>query len=133
MKTMFKIIGTVILAVLIIVMLFVGCIIYNNEYKKELAAEFKSIDSSYTLNVYQIGEPDWPFGSVQGRFVLKKGNNTLSDVKFTQHNDGGGIYIENENVRWKSDCVEILVNGEGQEILYTLKYDGLYIVNNVKE
>ncbi len=129
MKFILKIIGTGILIIFLLISLLAGYFVYKTEYRKEHLNIYTSPDRECSLEIYQIGEPDWPFGSVKGRMVLKKGIKTLCIVDFTQHNDGGGVYIEEDNIFWREDRVGIIVRGEGQETTYTVNFNGTYFVN----
>lgn len=61
-----------------------------------------------------IGEPDWPFGSVSGRLVLKKGKDKISQTDFELRNDGGNINSNCWKVTWYEDYVEIILSGKEQ-------------------
>ncbi len=124
MKIAAKIIGTVIITLIALA----GYFVYKTEYRKEHLNTYTSSDKVYRLEIYQIGEPDWPFGSVKGRMELKKGIKTLCGIDFTQHNDGGGVYIEEDDVVWYSDCITVSIWGEGQSDIYTVYFDGTYSV-----
>lgn len=128
MKLILKIIGTVILIIFMLISLLAGYFVYKTEYRKEHLYTYTSPDRECSLEIYQIGEPDWPFGSVKGRIVLKKGITPLYSIDFTQHNDGGGVYIEEDNIFWCEDSVRIIVRGEGQENTYTVNFNGTYSV-----
>ena len=55
--------------------LLIGGIKYQSTYEKTEIMRSLSDDGQYTLFVYMIGEPDWPFGATHCRFALNFSNN----------------------------------------------------------
>ena len=70
--------------------------------------------------------PDWPFGSQDGRIVLKDNNNKkISSVDFVLSNDGKSMCESNWKVDWNEESVIVTIMGEEQkDAIYTLYYNG---------
>ncbi len=120
-KKILTVIGTL---MLIAGILFTG-IIYKINFKKELIKSSVSDDKIHTLTVYEIGEPEFPFGSANCRFVLKENRKTISSLDFEICNDGGWALPENVDIQWQKDCAFVTVNGEEQyDRIYHLYFDG---------
>ena len=123
MKKALKTIG-IILGILILVLgIGMGFLLYEINYKRMQI--FKESKGTYTLTMYQVGEPEWPFGPVNGEFVLYKDGKKVNTCSFSVSNDGGGLTSESAVFKWEDDCVKIRVSGEEQEdMLYTLGFEG---------
>lgn len=101
-----------------------GAILYKTEFERKLIETYISDNGEYQLDVYEIGEPDWPFGSTHCGFVLSHCNSVISRMKFTIYNDGGWAHSSNFLVSWHDDKVSIIVSGEEQsDTLYNLFFD----------
>ena len=88
----------------------------------------KTVDNkeygAYTIKLQTLGSPDWPFGSQEGRFVLKKGSKTISKTEFTLRNDGKNMDSSNWKVVWNNDKVIVTIMGEEQsDIEYICYYN----------
>lgn len=88
----------------------------------------KTVDSKeygvYKIKLQTLGSPDWPFGSQEGRFVLKKGLKTISKTEFTLRNDGKNMNSSNWKVEWNNDKVIVTIIGEEQsDIEYICYYN----------
>ncbi len=81
----------------------------------------------YTVSLFQVGSPEWSFGPVKAKLVLKdKNGKKLDEAKFSLMNDGTGVYEGNiEKIVWKTDCVEVTMDESDTTKLYTytLKYN----------
>ena len=118
MKKVLKAIGITLGAVFLLLMLTIAFLSYEFNFKKVEISQ--SIEGVYTVTVYQVGEPAWPFGPVSGEFVLRKEDKKISTYSFSVRNDGGGLSSGNATFQWENDCVKIRVCGEEQEdMLYT--------------
>jgi len=113
-------------AVCVIGLVLMLCFLYPMEFKKTEVAQFQSPDGEYVLYVYQIGEPAWPFGPTDGRFVLKKEKRNVVNLNFAVADDGAALHQCNiSETVWEEDCVRVYINGSEQEDrLYMLYYDG---------
>lgn len=101
----------------------IAVIKYEVDYKK--TEVLKASEGAYTLTMYQVGEPGWPFGPVKGQFVLRKDGKKCNTFSFAVANDGGNLSPGNVLIKWEEDCVRLRVNGEEQEdMLYILGFDG---------
>lgn len=87
---------------------------YTYRYKKEVCDRAVSPDGRYELILQQIGEPDWPFGSVSGRLLLTEDGVEISETDFQLANDGGNIHSDCWKVSWQTDCAEVVLSGEEQ-------------------
>ena len=123
MKKMLKTIG-IILGILILVLgIGMSFVLYEFNYKK--TEILKESEGSYTLTMYQVGVPGWPFGPVNGEFILDKDGKKINTCSFSVRNDGGGLSSGNAVMKWTENCVKIRVSGEEQEdMLYTLGFEG---------
>lgn len=86
----------------------------------------KSTDSDYIVSLYQVGSPQWSFGSVEAKLVLENANGKkVDEVKFSLANDGAGVFEGNiEKITWLENQVEIKI-GEAdtaQQYTYVLEY-----------
>lgn len=86
-KTIGFLLGIVILFIIYVTLVFT----YQTHYKKTEITEFRSKDKQYALKMFQIGEPKWPFGAVNGRFELKKEGKVISSIDFSVADDGAGL------------------------------------------
>lgn len=98
---------TVILSVAILCFL-VGCSIAEKEI---LITSQNSPDNNYTVYLYQVGSPQWSFGSVNAKLILKNSNGKLVDKKeFGLANDGAGVFEGNiKEITWLENQVEIVM------------------------
>lgn len=116
--------------VFLVFILFAG-IKYRTSYAKTEVETLFSIDGEYKLVIYEIGEPDWPFGSTHCRFILYENNKKINKMDFLIKNDGASAHSENFKVHWETDNVRIMVCGaEQDDILYYLYFDGNTDRNN---
>ena len=83
------------------------------------------LNGNYTIELKATSSPDWPFGSQDGRIVLKGNNKTISSVDFQLRNDGKGMGDYNWTVDWKNDKVIVTIIGEEQkDEVYYIYYNG---------
>ena len=123
MKKSLKIFLIIFLICAIIFGVNIAGFIYKTDYKK---TEIKSNShDKYSLTVYEIGEPDFPFGSAHCRFVLRRDKEKISSTDFEVCNDGGAALESNFDISWNSDGAEIIVNAEEQEdCIYYIYFNG---------
>ena len=83
-------------------------------------------NGQYIVELQATSSPDWPFGSQDGRIVLKDNNNKkISSVDFSLANDGKSMCESNWNVEWNDDGVTVTIMGEEQQdAVYTLYFNG---------
>lgn len=125
MKKFLKIFLVVFLIVIIIAGIGTAKFVYETDYKKTEIKSSCSDDNSYKLTVYEIGEPDFPFGSAHCRFILLNGKKEISSTDFEIYNDGGAALESNFDISWNSDGAEITVNGEEQkDRIYYIYFSG---------
>ena len=128
MSFMKRIVSSALIALgifLILLLLLIGGFKYRTEYAKTEVGTYYSDDQDYKLLIYQIGEPQFPFGPGKCRFVLSKDDKRINRTDILLLNDGKWPHPENFNVSWASDHVSIVAKGEEQEeVTYILYYDG---------
>ena len=83
-------------------------------------------NGQYVVELQATSSPDWPFGSQDGRIVLKDNNNKkISSVDFSLSNDGKSMCESNWKVDWSEESVIVTIMGEEQkDAVYTLYYNG---------
>lgn len=82
-------------------------------------------NEQYIIELKATSSPDFPFGSQDGRIVLKDNKKTISSIDFELRNDGKGMDAYNWKVDWKDDRVMVTIIGEEQQDeLYCLYYNG---------
>ena len=83
-------------------------------------------NGQYIVELQATSSPDWPFGSQDGRIVLKDNNNRkICSVDFSLSNDGKSMCESNWNVEWSEESVIVTIMGEEQkDAIYTLYYNG---------
>lgn len=109
---------------LLIGILFAG-ITYRTSYAKTEIVTSTSHDGRYTLIVYMIGEPEWPFGSTHCRFDLQDGSDSIIKYPFSIQDDGATAHSDNFSIVWYIDHVTITVSGSEQnDREYILNFDG---------
>lgn len=85
-----------------------------------------SPDGDYTIYLYQVGSPQWPFGSVNAKLVLEDNNGKkIDEEKFALANDGAGVFEGNiKEITWLENQVQIIM-GEAdtiQQYTFILSY-----------
>lgn len=81
--------------------------------------------NTYTVELQATSSPDFPFGSQDGRIVLKNGSKKVCKVNFVLSNDGKSMGENNWKVEWETDKVIVTIVGEEQtDKIYNLYYNG---------
>jgi len=113
---------------LLFVSVFMICIISGCSITEEeiLITSQSSPDNNYTIFLYQVGTPQWSFGSVSAKLVLKdfKGKK-IDEENFGLANDGGPVTDNNiVEIIWLDDKVEIEMKefDTTQQYTYILNY-----------
>ncbi len=79
----------------------------------------------FELVIYQIGDPEFPFGCTHCRYELYSARKLVNGLNFSVANDGRVVHENNFNVEWEPNAVVIRVSGEEQQdIYYRLYSDG---------
>ena len=96
---------------------FAGCIAYESNYKKTEVYTEQSPDGCYTLRLYEVGDPVFPFGPVTARIVIEDARGkTIDACSFELNNDGGHVRERNlKELRWLEGTVEADVKGAGED------------------
>ena len=107
-------------------MIFIFSPCSSEEDKEEiLITSQNSPDGNYSVCLYQVGSPQWSFGSVGAKLILKNSNDKVVDEKeFSLANDGAGVYEGNlKSITWLENEVKILIDAdEAPEEYYILNY-----------
>lgn len=124
---MFKrIVVWLLIIILIAILAFVLILIYEDQFKKREIHQESSLDGNYTVSLYQVGSPQWPFGSVKAKLILNDTNGKkIDEEKFGLANDGVGVFVGNiKKITWMEGQVEIIM-GEcdtTNQFTYILSY-----------
>lgn len=87
-----------------------------------------SVNGEYTAELLALDGPDWPFGTQDGRLVLKKGIWTVCAHDFILANDGKYMCEYNWSVAWDDEKAVVTISGEEQhDEVYHLYYTGAAI------
>ena len=129
LKKSLKIIKALLKACLIAFLVIIGLIIIGiagieiiDHIPRVIAIQENDI---YTVELQATSSPDWPFGSQDGRIVLKENSKIKSKINFILSNDGKGMRDGNWTVEWDSDKVAVTIMGEEQkDERYFLYYNG---------
>ena len=111
-----------------IVAVFMGILvagfIYVTEYKIHVISDSFSADRTYRLEIDQVGDPAWPYGSTDCRLVLySKEDEKIREKDFSVAKDGKNVSENNFSIRWEEEQVIVTVYGEEQGYMeYTLQY-----------
>ncbi|MCR5067674.1 MAG: hypothetical protein K6A14_06405 [Erysipelotrichaceae bacterium] len=95
---------------------------YWTDYRRTPVVSFT--EGSREVKVYQIGDPQFPFGQTRGRLVLINDGRKVTSADFEVSDDGAVLQPQNFRADWKAECVEITVYGSEQEPeTITLEFD----------
>ncbi len=112
--TFLVIIGAIVLSIITIIII--------DHIPKTVASEEHS---TYTVELQRTSSPGFPFGSQDGRIVLKSDSKKICKVDFVLSNDGKSMDEYNWNVKWETDKVVVTIMGEEQsDEVYILYYNG---------
>lgn len=101
------------LTIIFVVLLVFFYIEYKTTYKKTTV--LSSSYSDYSLSIYMIGEPEFPYSYTNWGFSLYKGKTKITDESLSLLNDGKVVTEENFSVKWSDNTVTIVATGEEQE------------------
>lgn len=120
-----KITLIVILILLLLTTSIFGYIKYKRSYSKSLVDTSLSNDGNYILNIFMIGEADFPYGKTHCLFNLSKYSTKLSELSFDVANDGAIVNSDNFLITWHEDNVMIVVScAEQDDVTYILYFNG---------
>lgn len=112
---------TVLLCALISVLAFLtaGSLKRNNTARKILT----SSHGGMTVKIYEIGEPETPYGETNCRIDLYENGEKTDEQAVSIQNDGEGVTEDNFLVEWEDEAVVIETTGsEQQDISITINY-----------
>lgn len=102
---------------------FTGCSVIEG---KTFITSQNSPDGDYTISLYQIGSPQWSFGSVKARLVLEDSRGKTVDTEdFSLGNDGTGVAESNiAAITWAEDQVQVQMKefDTTKQYTYILRY-----------
>lgn len=76
--------------------ILVAGFIYVTEYKIHVISDSFSVDRTYRLEIDQVGDPAWPYGSTDCRLVLySKEDEKIREKDFSVANDGKNVSENN--------------------------------------
>ena len=107
------------LILLVVFMILVSSACFFEE--EILIASANSPDGNYTVHLYQVGSPQWSFGSVNAKLILEDANGkTVDEEHFGLSNDGAGVFEGNiKEITWMDNQVEIIMGESDTTKLYT--------------
>ena len=112
-------------AIIALILLLTVCVLFGCLFERVTLITTQSHpDNGYSISLYQIGSPQWSFGGVTAKLVLKnpKGK-TVEQKTFELANDGAGVFKSNLNaVTWLSDRVEIKISEADTSNIYTYTF-----------
>ena len=126
MKIFKRILIAFIVIILVSIISFVAIFIYEDQFKKREIYQENSPNGNYTIVLYQLGSPQWSFGSVKAKLVLEDANGKKIDEEdFGLANDGAGVFEGNvKEITWMENQVKIIM-GESdttKQFTYILSY-----------
>ncbi len=125
MKKIIKVILAISAVVFILLAISFGRIIYLIKFAKTEVLTTEADDGEHSLTVYQIGEPEWPFGLTHCRLDLYEGKKRIIKEPVAIADDGAVAYAGNFLITWQEDRVDVKVVGSEQEPeMYKLFFDG---------
>ncbi|MBQ1522955.1 MAG: hypothetical protein IIZ74_09370, partial [Erysipelotrichaceae bacterium] len=96
-----------------IIILALGLFIYKTGYEKHVIST--SVQDKYELIIYQVGEPDFPFGATYCSLTLNEDGRRTDEMEIAIHNDGKAIDEDNFEVVWMDKGVSVTTHGEEQD------------------
>ena len=76
---------------------------------------FVSDDGSKIITVYQLGDPDFPYGNTLCRLILSVNEQTYGSFDIAVRNDGVSVRADNFRVSWEGSYASVTVSGDEQE------------------
>ena len=93
--------------------------------KSHPVTAFISDDGSKKITVYQLGDPDFPYGNTQCRLILSVDEQTCGSFDIAVRNDGVNVCADNFRVSWEGTYASVTVSGDEQEDeIIRFGYDG---------
>lgn len=112
---------TVLLCALISALAFLaaGSLKRNNTARKILTSSHDDM----TVKIYEIGEPETPYGETNCRIDLYENGEKTDEQAVSIQNDGERVTEDNFLVEWEDEAVVIETTGtEQQDISVTINY-----------
>lgn len=109
----------------LLLMSAVTVMVFNNKSNHAKTEVMRTLENGHELIVYEIGEPDFPFGATHCAFELKKGGKRIVFYEFDVADDGARAHSDLFETSWFADRVEITVKASEQDVIhYQLYFDG---------
>lgn len=125
----FFIISIFSIAILIFIVIV---IIYNENYKTKTIDTNRFSKGNYTVELKNIGEPEFPFGDTTGKIVLKNNGIKISEKKFKIADDGAVLSKNNWRVKWDDNGAKILLRASEQcDEVVEMKFNGKILTSMV--
>lgn len=119
MKVTRKNIITLLIVIVIAALVILGLKDYRDNRKK--TSLLSSSYDGYTVRVYMIGTPVFPYGETYCRVDLLKNGKRVNQQSLALHNDGAVVTEDNFVVEWDEEYVRIIAYAaEQDEIEVTL-------------
>ena len=98
----------------ILVSVFVTLLVFRLMFRTgdKLILSSQNKDRTYSIFIYEVGAPEFPFGEGRCKIVLKKGNITIENQEIIVYNDGKRLGKDNFNV---DDHANIIIHAEEME------------------
>ena len=92
MKYSKRILLSVALVIFISIILYVSLFIYDDQFAKREVYRQTSPNGDFDFVLYQVGQPEWPFGDVKAQIsVLNSQGKTIDKESIVIHTDGGAV------------------------------------------
>lgn len=92
--------------IILLIAFVLGLVLFNNNQELTEVYRQSSEDGTQTVVIYEVGEPDWPFGDAH--YKVYGPANFYVDIS----DDGGDGWF---TVEWKDNSVVITFGGSEQE------------------
>ncbi len=112
----------ILFCVLLLTMSSVACLHVRNPHP---VTAFVSDDGSKKITVYQLGDPDFPYGNTLCRLILSVNEQAYGSFDTAVRNDGVSVRADNFHVSWEGSYASVTVSGDEQEDeIIRFGYDG---------
>ncbi|MBQ3199511.1 MAG: hypothetical protein IJB67_04030 [Firmicutes bacterium] len=113
------------LSALILALILIAGIMWRTTSAPTEILTSSSEDGNYSLTIYMIGEPEWPFGPTHCRCDLFLNDKKLIEHQFSIQNDGAIANESNFEIIWNTDSALLIVSGSEQsDAVHLLNFDG---------
>ncbi|MBQ8859433.1 MAG: hypothetical protein IJ012_06580 [Clostridia bacterium] len=125
MEVVKNIVVTLVVLMLVAAILSVSVFIYEYRFEKKEVYREGSPNGEYHFILYQVGQPEWPFGPVKAEIrALNTKGKTIDKESIVIHTDGGQLhetYID--EICWGDNMIEVVCSGEDGTASYVLELE----------